>query len=42
MLMDDEYIVIQRRGPQQHGSIFDYSPAGVTAALEKFFEEVKK
>jgi hypothetical protein len=42
MLMDGQYIVIQRRGPQQHGSIFDYSPAGVTGALEKFFDEVKK
>jgi hypothetical protein len=42
MLMDDEYRVIQRRGPQQRGSISDYSPAGVMAALEKFFEEVKK
>jgi hypothetical protein len=42
MVMDDEYIVIQRRGPKQPGSIYDYSPAGATAALEKFFAEVKK
>ncbi len=42
MVMDDEYIVIQRRGPKQPGSIYDYSPAGVSAALEKFFAEIKK
>jgi hypothetical protein len=42
MVMDTEYVCVQRRGPKQPGSLYDYSPAGVTAALAKFFDEVKQ
>jgi hypothetical protein len=42
MILDDEYVVIQRRGPNQHGEIFDYSPEKVRQLLKPFFNEVYK
>jgi len=42
MVMDDQYVVIQRRGPNEHGTAFDYSREGVQQALKKFFDEVNR
>jgi hypothetical protein len=42
MVLDDEAVVIQRRGPNEHGEIFDYSAEGVRQLLRRFFDEVNK
>jgi hypothetical protein len=42
MVLDDEHVVIQRRGPNEHGAIFDYSPEKVRQLLKRFFDEVNK
>jgi hypothetical protein len=42
MVPDEASIVIQRRGPHEHGEIFDYSREKVWQLLERFFDEVNK
>ena len=42
MVLDEESIVIQRRGANQHGAIFDYSPEGLRRLLKQFFDEVNE
>jgi hypothetical protein len=42
MVLDAEHVVIQRRGPNEHGEIFDYSPEKVRQLLKRFFDEVNK
>jgi hypothetical protein len=42
MVLDDEYIVIQRRGPNEQGAAFDYSHEGVQRGLKKFFDELNR
>jgi hypothetical protein len=41
MVLDEVSIVIQRRGPNEHGEIFDYSSEAVRKLLKRF-DEVNK
>jgi hypothetical protein len=38
MVLDEVSIVIQRRGPNEHGEIFDYSSEAVRKLLKRFHE----